>query len=1071
MESLFGVSMDSIMRVVLTGTIIVLLVVAFLAWRRPILARLALRNIPRRRAQTVLIVFGLMLATLLITAAFGTGDTMTYSMRQAFTASLGGTDIQIQKANPQPIAVSGPPDFNRPVPTFSGTLLNDIKAKVGDYSLIDGWALSFQQLGPVIDKTTNQASGQTFIEGIGPDSKTTRGNLQVSSGGVFDAASLKEGDILLDQSAADKLGAHIGDDISVVVAGKQNAFKVREIVTSSSPSNQFPVTFVTFARAQEIYNAPGQVTSIDVSLKGGNLNGVTYSKEVSAKLQGLLDKSYEVNEAKRDALTIADRIGSITTTGFVGTSMFSIAAGILLIFLIFSMLAAERKSEMGMARAVGTQRGHLTQMFIFEGLAYDLVAAGVGAALGVGVGLAMVSIISAAFGTFGFSLTAHVELRSIIVAYCLGMLITFLTVAISAGRVSRLNIVAAIRDIPDMPRPDRTIGEMLREPVRQLVRERSPLGALRSVFALLFSLFRSGPLTVLLGILLMSSGWQGKNGFAFHTGSSIAIIGAGLTLRWILGQMRVRPTVRDRIAFTTAGIMLLIYWALPLNALHDWFGVPDFGLGIEIFFVGGIMMVAGAVWAIIYNADILLAFLSFALGRLGRMRPILKTAVAYPMSSIFRTGLTLAMFALIIFTLIVISVFNQTSSQVDPNKPEVAGGYQIEAPVSYSNPIADIKSAIAANPNLNGKFESVTGQTLVPLEMRQPGGKPPALPYTANQLKAEPGLAEGWHYYSTRLVDQDFLNSNRFPLQIRAKGYNSDREVWEAISKDPTLTVIDSVPVAVGRQGSPGGFGPPLFYITGVDTEVPTMDPVNLEVRLPVAPSIPGATGAAPAGVAGAAGPTMHLKIIGVMSRLSNFYPGLYASAALAKQISPVPLPVGTYFFRAKPGESPETLRRALGSTFINNGMEPVVISAQIQKQLAAGQSLYGLLQGFMFLGLLVGIAALGVISTRAVVERRQQIGVLRAIGYQKGMISASFLFESSFVALLGILIGVGLGLVLSFNLVTFLQKQAPTIQFDPPWVQIVVIVVLSYLASLVTTVLPARQASQIYPAEALRYE
>ena len=85
MEKLFGTPMNDIMAWVLTSSIIVLLVVGFLAWRKPVLTRLALRNIPRRRAQTVLIVFGLMLATLLITAAFGTGDTMTYSMRQAFT--------------------------------------------------------------------------------------------------------------------------------------------------------------------------------------------------------------------------------------------------------------------------------------------------------------------------------------------------------------------------------------------------------------------------------------------------------------------------------------------------------------------------------------------------------------------------------------------------------------------------------------------------------------------------------------------------------------------------------------------------------------------------------------------------------------------------------------------------------------------------------------------------------------------------------------------------------------------------------------------------------------------------
>ena len=60
---------------------------------------------------------------------------------------------------------------------------------------------------------------------------------------------------------------------------------------------------------------------------------------------------------------------------FTTFGSFSIAAGVLLIFLIFVMLAAERRSELGIARAVGTRRGHLVQMFVFEGVAYDLAAA------------------------------------------------------------------------------------------------------------------------------------------------------------------------------------------------------------------------------------------------------------------------------------------------------------------------------------------------------------------------------------------------------------------------------------------------------------------------------------------------------------------------------------------------------------------------------------------------------------------------------------------------------------------------------------------------------------------------
>src|SRR5437763_14674253 len=124
METLFGISMDAVMVVVLAISVMVLLVVGLLAWRNPIILRLALRNIPRRRSQTVLIVLGLMLATLLITAAFGTGDTLTYSLRTSLTANLGGTDLQVERLNPI-VAFGGPPDLNRPVPTFPLSVYTD----------------------------------------------------------------------------------------------------------------------------------------------------------------------------------------------------------------------------------------------------------------------------------------------------------------------------------------------------------------------------------------------------------------------------------------------------------------------------------------------------------------------------------------------------------------------------------------------------------------------------------------------------------------------------------------------------------------------------------------------------------------------------------------------------------------------------------------------------------------------------------------------------------------------------------------------------------------------------------
>src|SRR5215210_8005362 len=92
MNEIFGVPMTSIMLVLVVLLSICLLVVAWVALRRPVIFKLGVRNIPRRRAQTILIVIGLMLSTLIIAAALGTGDTIDYSATAATYDSLGEAD-------------------------------------------------------------------------------------------------------------------------------------------------------------------------------------------------------------------------------------------------------------------------------------------------------------------------------------------------------------------------------------------------------------------------------------------------------------------------------------------------------------------------------------------------------------------------------------------------------------------------------------------------------------------------------------------------------------------------------------------------------------------------------------------------------------------------------------------------------------------------------------------------------------------------------------------------------------------------------------------------------------------
>ena len=122
---------------------------------------------------------------------------------------------------------------------------------------------------------------------------------------------------------------------------------------------------------------------------------------VAAASPALAPLGLELQKAKRTASRRPTRSGDVFVSIFTTFGSFSIAAGILLIFLIFVMLSAERRSELGIARAIGTRREHLVQLFVFEGLAYDLGAALVGAALGVGVAFAMVTVMADAFDADG----------------------------------------------------------------------------------------------------------------------------------------------------------------------------------------------------------------------------------------------------------------------------------------------------------------------------------------------------------------------------------------------------------------------------------------------------------------------------------------------------------------------------------------------------------------------------------------------------------------------------------------------------------------------------------------------
>src|SRR4029077_1681042 len=412
-------------------------------------------------------------------------------------------------------------------------------------------------------------------------------------------------------------------------------------------------------------------------------------------IAGRLDL-YTYSAYKADAVTFAQTGGLFITGALLGVSFFSIAVGVLLIFLIFVMLAAERRAEMGMSRAVGLKRRHLTQMFLFEGTAYTLASSVVGTLLGVGVAALMINVLSSIFSGFykGISLTFHVEWTSLVIAICLGILLTFMVVAFSAYKVSRLNIVAAIRDLDESEQRDAGMLRFFVAPfavmwlaLKQLRHGhplvflgRISLGTLGAIRTFWWALFRRGPLTILLGAFLVAltigdTGPLAHIELAYSAGASLLVIGTGLLIKWILTTAHMRRLVAARIGFTIAALRLLMYWGRPVvqvdKLLHVDVQLQTAQLvgGPEVFILSALMTLLGAIWLVMYNSDLLIRGVMFFAGRIGGLAAPTRTSMSYPMATKFRTGMAVAMFAIVTFIIVYTSVFKdvliQNFGQVD----------------------------------------------------------------------------------------------------------------------------------------------------------------------------------------------------------------------------------------------------------------------------------------------------------------------------------------------------------------------------------------------------------------------
>ena len=968
---------------VLVGIVLAAVVLA----GRPLLARLAARNIRRRTSRVLIVLAGLLVGTAVISSSLVVGDTLSYIFLEDVYVRLGAIDEIVSN------------EFNGQLISFSEANATQVAADLAVWRTpIDGLAPTLLKVMPVRNVAGNKGNQQITVMGLDASRETAFGPLTARDGSSVTTDSLNASAVYANERAAADLNATVGQQLTLFYGTTNQTLvhaTVADIVRDEGTAayEHRSLLFMDLRRAQVAFNESDAINQMRISNIGGVADGLGVADNVTTNLRlsiAIHHLDLRVHSVKADGIAQAVQIGRDATELFLVMGAFGILAGILLIVNIFVMLAEERKPELGIARALGFLRKDLLATFALEGTFYAVVAAALGSLAGVGLGYVMVYFFDKLVPHGQVPVTFHFDPSSVLTAFVAGTALTWATILVASWRVSRLNIVRAIRDLPEPG-----------------TRERS-----RDALA-------AGLLAAAAGLALTAWGFSANTGLGKIPGPPLLSLGLGIA---------VASRRHARAALTIASAFNLVWILVPVGLLNQ---QTD---NVSIAFVmTGIILVGSAILIAVFNVSEALRSLLRRANR-GRGRPVLSTAVSYPAEKRFRTGMTVAMFALILFMVTLISmVQGLQASSLDTFVRQQSGGYDVIAYTTSYGEIPNFRQILRENftdldGTLLGGENGVSSASVLPAKVETAGGNR-SYDYTLWGIDNFLIRSNGYGFTS-------FLPSFVNESTGRSESLTDRTQVWLSLRYNHTLAIVDRTAA-----------GPNQFV------------PDSSRLRV-----VPGDRIRA----FDAMGRSVNLTIVGVLEQALQFTSGVFVDQDVVRAVFPAQERYTAYFFQMAPTADVGAFRANLERVFFAYGLQTIDIREEIGRAFDASQQVLTLMEAYLGIGLLVGIAGLAVITLRAVVERRTQIGALRAIGFTRRMVLFVFLLEIALIAVLGIGIGVGLGIVFAYKI--WAVYFADIIVFRIPWDHLLLIVGIASVAAVASTAQPAVRASRIPPAEALRY-
>ncbi len=603
---------------------------ALIAWRRPLLGRLAWREAVRRPAHSTLLVAGMMFGTAAILGMQGVGDSLQTSIVNNITTAWGRTDITVSH---------GGEPFGAGVAT---ALAADPRVTAGAVGVQGGFVL----FGSVADLDRQLSASPVQISSYAP-SYGALGTFALRDGQITDGSTVTGDETILSSLLAATLEAQVGDRIQVsAIVGNRSqvlSFRVAGIAKPGVVSGlgQRPLIFAPLTALQAAFGQDS-INVVRISAKGDGQQELDHGHALAPAVRELLaatpaSASLDVREVKAQDLTTADKQFEPTRAIFIALSFFVVLAASALVVNLSLALAEERRPRLAVLRALGLTRTGLVTVAALEGAIYSLAAALVGLLPGAAYTYFLASrpvptgVGGASESVSGTGVDAFTVLpESIVLAVCLGALITLATIVIVSIRTSRMAISSAIRDLPEPAIPKR----------RSLIRMAWPLILASAGVAAWIqgdaALRAAGGAALVVAVSMLTSGRLSERMRATLTGSAL--------VAW------------EVVAVLTAPVEIFVQsGAIVLGTVAT---------GISVF---------GAALAI--SANLRPAELGINLVS-ARLVATLRPPLAYLTRRPVRAGLATGSFALVLASLAFYAVLIPSLS---PDTRKIANGYDVRA--------------------------------------------------------------------------------------------------------------------------------------------------------------------------------------------------------------------------------------------------------------------------------------------------------------------------------------------------------------------------------------------------------